>query len=104
MKNKKAMEMTIGTIIAIVLGLIVLVILVIFIQQQVTKSGQKIGTLEGESEYAPDKCQSIIKGTFCADKCDSAAGYEKKNSPTGTWSDCNAPGSKKTICCGKIES
>jgi len=93
--NKKGLEMATGTIIAVVLGLIILVILIVFVQQQVTKGGKKFETLGAETNISADKCQSIIKGTFCAANCDSAAGYEEKKSPTGTWSDC---GNNK--CCG----
>ncbi len=94
--NKRALEMATGTIIAIVLGLIVLFILVIFIQQQVTKSSQKLGTIEGEAEFAPDKCQSIIRGTFCAKECGKE--YESFPSPTGTWKDCAKTEDKKNCC------
>ena len=98
---KKGMEMAMGTIVAIVLGLIILVILIIFAQQQVSKGSTKLGEIGKESEYAADKCQSIIKGTFCSDKCDESAGYKDMKSPTGTWVDCKAP---KTLCCGKGEA
>jgi len=46
MMHKKALEMAMGTIVAIVLGLIVLIILIIFVQQQVTKSSGKLGEIE----------------------------------------------------------
>lgn len=93
--------MAMGTIVALVLGLIILIILIIFAQQQVGKSSEKLGEISKESEYAPDKCQSIIKGTFCTDACDEKAGYKPRLSPTGTWTDCEKAG--KSICCGKGE-
>ncbi len=97
--NKKALEMATGTIIAIVLGLIVLVILVIFIQSKVTESGKKIGTLESEADYAPDKCQSMIKGTFCAGSCDIDKYTQLQKAPTGKeWTDC-AKMQGKSYCC-----
>jgi len=96
--NKKALEMAMGTIVAIVLGLIVLIILIIFVQQQVSKSSTKLGEIEKEADYAADKCQSIIKGTFCTDECKESEGYKPRNSPTGKWKDCDK------ICCGKGEA
>lgn len=93
--NKHAMEMATGTIVSIVLGLIILVILIIFAQQQVTKGGQKFEGIQSEADYAPDKCGSIIKGTFCADRC--AQGYKPISSPTGKWKDCTSP----KVCCQK---
>lgn len=100
MKNKKGLEMATGTIVAIVLGLIILVILIIVVQQQVTKGGKKIEKIGEEAEYAVDRCQSIIKGTFCAATC--AAGYEEVTSPTGKWTDCSAT-KDKPRCCKKRE-
>ncbi len=99
---KKGMEMAMGTIVAIVLGLIILVILIIFAQQQVSKGSKNLGEIGKESEYAADKCQSIIKGTFCAASC--GEGYESFNSPSGTgWADCGkAKGlESKGSCCRK---
>lgn len=100
--NKKGMEMATGTIIAIVLGLIVLVILVIFIQSKVSESGKKIGILEGEADYAPDKCQSMIKGTFCSKTCDKEKYETKQASPTGkAWTDCAKMDDKPNCCIPK---
>ena len=98
--NKKAFEMATSTIIAIVLGLIVLIILAIFIQSQVSKGGQKIGTLEGEIDYAPDKCQSMIKGTFCS-SAPCAGEYEDNPKPPGEWADCGKTITGKPYCCRK---
>ena len=97
--NKKGLEMATGTIIAIVLGLIVLIILVIFIQSKVSESGKKIGTLESEADYAPDKCQSLIKGTFCASQCDPNKYATEATAPTGkAWTDCEKM-QGKPVCC-----
>ncbi len=105
MMHKKGLEMAMGTIVAIVLGLIVLIILIVFVQQQVSKSSSKLGEIEKEADYAADKCQSIIKGTFCTSECKESEGYKTRTSPTGTWSDCGkAKGlESKGICCGKGE-
>jgi len=105
MMHKKGLEMAMCTIVALVLGLIVLIILIIFVQQQVTKSGTKLGEIEKESDYAADKCQSIIKGTFCTDKCDETAGYKERKSPTNAWTDCGQGKLQgKGTCCGKGEA
>lgn len=96
--NKKAMEMATGTIVAIVLGLIILVILIIFAQQQVTKGGQKFEQLGEEGEIRPDKCQSLIKGTFCSNTCDTTKYTTQARSPTGQpWTDCVEK--KLSTCC-----
>ena len=96
--NKKAFEMATSTIIAIVLGLIVLIILAIFIQSQVSKGGKHIGTLEGEIDYAPDKCQSMIKGTFCSANCETEKYIAKPTAPTGQpWTDCKEK--NLAVCC-----
>ncbi len=96
--QKKGMEMTVGVIISIVLGLIVLVILIILIQQQVTKGGERYTEFGKEAEFAPDRCQSIIHGRFCSEPTKCTGQYIEKASPTGTWTDCKTP---KSICCGK---
>jgi len=84
--NKKAMEMTTGVVISMVLGLIILVILIIFVQQQFTKTGKRYGELEKETEIAPDKCQSIIMGRYCVEsgKC----GDKIITPPPSGWADC----------------
>ncbi len=98
--RKRGLEMATGTIIAIVLGLIILVILIIFAQQQVAKGGQKFEEIGKEAEYAADKCQSIIKGTFCAASC--GEGYESFSSPAGKWADCGQGKlAGKPTCCRK---
>ena len=100
--NKKALEMAMGTIVAVVLGLIVLVILIIFVQQQVAKGGQKIGTIEQEAEFAVDKCQSLIKGTFCSKEACTGE-YENNPAPPGGWADCGKTKEleDKKNCCRK---
>ncbi|MEM3154641.1 MAG: hypothetical protein QW165_03705 [Candidatus Woesearchaeota archaeon] len=96
--NKKGLELTTGTIVAIVLGLIILVILVIFAQQQVAKGGKQFGEIQKEAEYGPDKCQSIIKGTFCASTCDPAKYTTQSTAPTGQpWTDCKSKNLQ--VCC-----
>jgi hypothetical protein len=98
MKQKRAMELATGTIVMIVLGLVILVILIIFVQQQVKKSSEKYGKLGEEAEIGGDKCQSIVLGQFCADRC--IGEYESFPSPTGKWSDC-AKLQGKPLCCRK---
>lgn len=108
MMHKRGLEMAMGTIVAMVLGLVILIILIIFAQQQVSKSSQKLGEIGKESEYAADRCQSIIKQTSCTDKCLETAGYKEIKSPTGKWTDCGNPQNEKLknkpICCGKGEA
>ena len=101
MQNKRGLEMAMGTIVAIVLGLIILIILIIFAQRQVTKGGEKLGEIGKEAEYAADKCQSIIKGTFCAaaGKRDPKKYDEKSSSPAGPWIDCGKTLKDKPVCC-----
>ena len=95
MTNKRAIEMATSTIVTIVLGLIVLVILIIFVQQQVKKSSDKYGQFGEEANLAADKCQSIVMGKFCSDNCETAKYDKIPNSPTGKpWSDC-----KGQSCC-----
>ena len=99
--NKKGLEMATGTIIAIVLGLIILVILIIFAQQQVTKSQKKLDTFGDQADISADRCQSIISGRFCSSAC--TGNYtEAPNPPAGTWSDCGVGTlASKSRCCEK---
>ena len=102
--NKRALEMATGTIIAIVLGLIILVILIIFAQQQVAKGGKKLDVIGKKAEYSADRCQSIVLGRFCAGSCASPGNeYEQVNPPPGGWTDC-AKLSGKSACCKKKEA
>ena len=91
--HKKGMDMTIGVIISIVLGLIVLVILIVMIQQQVAKGSARYDEFGKEAEYAPDRCQSIIYGRFCTQASKCTGQFE----PKPAWTDCKS----QTICCGK---
>lgn len=96
MHNKRAIEMATSTIVTIVLGLIILVILIVFVQQQVKRSSDKYGQFGEEANLAADKCQSIVMGKFCSDTCDTAKYVKVSTSPTGKpWNDCK-PGQG---CC-----
>ena len=91
--NKRGMEMTMGIVISMILGLIILVILIIFVQQQFAKTGKRYGEFEKEAEISPEKCQSIILGRYCvlAGKCVDTTGKSMKiDLPPGTtqWADC----------------
>ncbi len=87
--------MATNTIVAIVLGLIILVILAIFIQQQVTKGGKKFENISEQAGTEQDKCSSLIFGRFCTDKaCDTSKGYVEE---AGMWKDCQSP----KHCCKK---
>ena len=99
-KGKKGLEMATGTIIAIVLGIIILVIMIIFAQQQVTKSSKKLDTFGDQAEISYDKCQSILTGRICAASCTN--GYQQVPPPPGRWSDCGKTIKDKSNCCEKI--
>lgn len=102
--GKKGIEMATNTIVMIVLGLIILVILIIFVQQQVTKSGKQYGQFGEEANIAADKCQSLVLGKFCASSCsDPKNQYKEVSPPPGGWSDCGkAKGfESKRACCEK---
>lgn len=91
MKDKKGLEMATGTIVTIVLGLVILVILIIFVQQQVKRSSEKYEQFGQEAEISVGKCQSIVLGRFCAASCtstDPKAKYEAVPIPPGGWTDC----------------
>jgi len=95
MKNKKGLEMATGTVVAIILGLVILVILIVFVQQQVKKTSAQYGKIGEEADISEDKCSSIIQRSFCSDQtCDTSKGYKEK---TGMWKDCQSP----KHCCEK---
>lgn len=95
MSEKRAMEMATGTIVMIVLGLVILIILIIFVQQQVTRSGKQYGQFGEEANMSVEKCASLIKGQFCSNTCDAAKYERATSSPAGKpWSDC-----KGQSCC-----
>jgi len=97
-KDKKALEMATGTIVTIVLGLVILVILIIFVQQQVKKSEKGYGQFGEEANISADKCQSLVMGRFCSNTCDAAKYDPVTNSPTGKpWGDCVQK--KFSTCC-----
>lgn len=95
MHNKKGVEMATNTIVMIVLGLVILVILIIFVQQQFKKSSGKYEQFGEEANTSVEKCNSLIKGQFCSNTCDTAKYVTTPNSPAGKpWSDC-----KGQSCC-----
>ena len=104
--NKKAFEMATSTIIAIVLGLVILIIAIVLVQQQVSKSGQKIGKIEQEAELEPNKCASLVLGRYCieAGQCKDDKGASKAiPAPPGGWSDCGKDKlTSKPDCCSRF--
>jgi len=105
MSNKKAIEMATSTIIAIVLGLIILIILIIFAQQQVSKSGKKLDVISEEADIAPNKCASLVMGRYCvkSGECKDKSGADKTiTTPAGGWLDCGKDPSDKPDCCSRF--
>jgi len=89
MKSKKGLEMATGTVVAIILGLVILIILIVFVQQQVKTTSEKYGKIGEEADISADKCASILQGSFCSDQaCDTSKRYKEK---IGMWKDCLSP-------------
>jgi len=111
--NKRAVELTMQTIIIAVLMLIVLVILIMVFRGQIGKAVQRYFAIGNESEQelrSTDKCATIFGSRRCLDSCPAptpiTAGEETKYVvwapvplPAGAskWSDCNA------TCCERLE-
>ena len=106
MMNKKAFEMATSTIITIVLGLVILIIAIVLVQQQVSKSGQKIGKIEEESELEPNKCASLVLGRYCIEsgQCkDDKGNIKTVPEPPGGWTDCGKGQlTGKRDCCSRF--
>lgn len=95
MFNKKGVSLERNLIILLVLGMIVLVIAVIFIKTQVTKSAQKYDDISSDL----DKCESFLGNRKCRTSCD---GFGKEVRPIGStgWADCGKGDLEgKTKCC-----
>jgi len=105
MRSKKGLEMATGTVVAIILGLFLLGILVFFVQQQIKTTGTQYEKIGKEAELGANKCQSLIKGTFCGpsgcSSTDPKVQYRSVAPPPGGWEDC-AKISGKPDCCEKV--
>ena len=111
--KKKGVEMAVGTVIMIVLGLIVLVILIIVVRQQVTRGAAKIGEI-GEEVTTTGGCFDLIQGMSCikvlTGRCPK--GMKAPSKGQDGWADCIEKTDKLRdraqkgtyICCQKIET
>ena len=102
--KKKGVELAVGTVIMIVLGLAVLVILILVVRQQVTK-GAKSYTEIGEQVTMSGGCSNILEGRACV----KGSCPPDMDTVSGTWADCNEKGQKSSpptsyTCCKKKET
>ncbi|RJQ18718.1 hypothetical protein C4580_06500 [Candidatus Woesearchaeota archaeon] len=96
--QKRGAEFAVGTVIAIVLGLIVLVIVALVIRQQVTKGSSQYTEL-GEQAGSLGGCSNLLLGRGC---------FENQCPPDKVpeiqpdqWADCmrKSVGGKRFVCC-----
>ena len=116
--NKKGVEMTVGVIIAFILGLFVLGILIFIIQQQVTQSSK--GYTEIRESVTGTGCSNLLEGRSCMPSpCPTPPAPTTPPAPAGLtykdlgpdWPDCKEKTQKSQTtknpttynCCQKIE-
>lgn len=88
------MELSINTIIVIVLGLLVLVILIFILQKYIHEGTQKYFNLSEEAEKqirADDVCEKMFSGRVCLPSCNNTVDLGAE------WKDCKLKAG--TRCC-----
>lgn len=98
--NKKGIELSLNTIVIIILALLVLVALIFVLQRGIIGGTQKYFNFSEQAEKeirSGDTCAKMFSGRMCY-KSPCPDTYVQID---GDWADCKKPGSTGTICCEK---
>lgn len=89
MKNKKAMEMSMNTVIIAVILLIVMIVLIMIFTGKMGSLRKSMN--KTESEYSAEKCEVPGTGRVCViseDACENRGGFVYQKPAGGKWGDC----------------
>lgn len=98
--NKRGIELSVNTMVIIILALIVLVSLVFVLQKGIIGGTNKYFNFSEQAEKdirSETTCEKMFSGKMCY-KSPCPESYVEI---AGDWADCKKPGSAGPICCEK---